>query len=550
LLDDMRCHPAHRDEHVQEKQFVTAPNLFSMPPEPGRSAFILALIAFLSAFGSGCGCGSPRHTRAAPPTVNGPAWWNFGRDAQHSSVSAIATQDLNRVLWTTPVDLAPQYSGAELFIHYGSPVITSRNTVLVGVKTGPTDGFRIEARAGANGALVWSALSDYVLPVRSWNPSYNLTLTPANRVYAPGAGGKLLYRDDADSAAGTMQTAVFFGTASYNAAPATYDANVVINTPLVSDSAGTVYFGFTVSGATPAGLTGGIARLAADGSGGWIGAAAAAGDAAIVQMATNSAPALSGDGLTLYVAVNTAPNTPTPQSGYLLALDSSTLATQAKVQLLDPATAAPAWINDNSTASPAVGPDGDVYFGVLESNAPAHNFRGWLLHFNGALTQTRTPGSFGWDDTASIVPAAMVPGYAGASAYLLMSKYNNYGGAGTGDGKNRVAVLDPFDSAADAISGVPVMKEVLTQLGPTADPGYPGGVKEWCINVAAVDPMTRSVLVNSEDGYLYRWDLSTNLFSQKLQMNNGLAESYTPTAIGPDGAVYAINNAALFAVGR
>ena len=40
-----------------------------------------------------------------------------------------------------------------------------------------------------------------------------------------------------------------------------------------------------------------------------------------------------------------------------------------------------------------------------------------------------TAGSFGWDDTASIVPTSMVPSYAGTSAYLLMTKYNNYGGA-------------------------------------------------------------------------------------------------------------------------
>ena len=84
----------------------------------------------------------------------------------------------------------------------------------------------------------------------------------------------------------------------------------------------------------------------------------------------------------------------------------------------------------------------------------------------------------------------------------------------------------------------------------TPDAGYPGGVKEWCINTAAVDPLTRSVQMNSEDGILYRWDLASNRLTEQIRLNSGLAESYAPTAIGPDGVVYAINNAVLFAVGR
>jgi len=88
----------------------------------------------------------------------------------------------------------------------------------------------------------------------------------------------------------------------------------------------------------------------------------------------------------------------------------------------------------------------------------------------------------------------------------------------TATAKNRVAVLDPNAVQADPVgSGVNVMQEVLTILGITADPAAPaGGVKEWCINTAAVDPATHSVLINSEDGYLYRWDLSTNQFTQKI----------------------------------
>jgi hypothetical protein len=131
-----------------------------------------------------------------------------------------------------------------------------------------------------------------------------------------------------------------------------------------------------------------------------------------------------------------------------------------------------------------------------------------------------------------------------------MTKYNNYARAGSGDSQNKLAVLDPGAQQTDFISGKVVMKEVLTVLGLTRDPNFPGGVVEWCINTAAVDPFTRSIIANSEDGLLYRWDMATNTLTQKIRLTSGLGESYTPTAVGPDGTVYAINNAVLFAVGK
>ncbi len=157
------------------------------------------------------------------PPVNGPAWFGFARDAQHSALGAIATQPLTRVRWTTPVDLAPQYSGNTLLIHYGAPAISTRNAVVVPVKTGAGNGFRVETRLGSNGVLMWSANSDYILPAHNWTPSFNPVITAANRLFMPGAGGKLLFRDDPDSAIGAIQTAVFYGSAAYNLAPASYD---------------------------------------------------------------------------------------------------------------------------------------------------------------------------------------------------------------------------------------------------------------------------------------------------------------------------------------
>jgi hypothetical protein len=116
-----------------------------------------------------------------------------------------------------------------------------------------------------------------------------------------------------------------------------------------------------------------------------------------------------------------------------------------------------------------------------------------------------------------------------------------------------MAVLYPNDQTqADAITAsVTVMKEVITILGPTPDPAGPtGSVKEWCVNTAAVDPFTSSALINSEDGVMYRWHLPSNSFSERIAMNAGVAQSYTPTVIGPDGRIYAINNATLHSIGQ
>jgi hypothetical protein len=533
---------------------IHTPTSFSYQRRPFLECLLalacVAVLASCSGGGGDAGTGSGSLPPPGPP-VDGPGWWGFGRDAQHSALSAIASQDLDLVSWSTPLDLAPQYaSNGTLLTHYGSPVVTSHNTVILPVKTGAAGGFRIEARSGSNGGLIWSADSDYLLPAHNWVPSYNFALTVGNRLYAPGAGGKLLVKDDADSANGALQAAAFYGASVYNSASAAFDASIFIDTPITVDSQGNVFFGFIATGPNPAGLTSGIARIDANGVGSWVSAAAAAGDPGIDKVAMNSAPALSPDLRTLYIAVNTAAVAGTVQTGYLLALDSSTLAFKGKAVLIDPGAGTLARVSDDGTSSPTVGPDGDVFYGVLETNFGSHNGRGWLLHFDSTLATSLVPGGFGWDDTASVVPVSMLPSYGGSSGYLLMTKYNNYEGVGSGDGSNRVAVIDPHASQADAISGLPIMKEVLTVLGPTFESGTSGPVKEWCINTAAVDPLTNSILVNSEDGYLYRWDMATNRLTQRIRLTSGIGESYTPTVIGADGAVYAVNNAVLFSVAK
>jgi hypothetical protein len=190
---------------------------------------------------------------------------------------------------------------------------------------------------------------------------------------------------------------------------------------------------------------------------------------------------------------------------------------------------------------------------------PYNGSRGWLLHFSADLATEYAPGAFGWDDTAAIVPTSMVPSYTGTSSYLIFTKYNNYAGTccDFADGTNKIAILDPYATQVEShpsSNGLLVMKEVMTMLGPTPDPDFrpqfPNAVREWCINTAAVDPFTDSVLCPSEDGHLYRWDLSTNSLSQSVSLTPGVSEPYVPTIVGPDGTVFTLNGGTLFAVGK
>jgi hypothetical protein len=490
-------------------------------------------------------------------------WSNFARNAQHTARSQLATgaQPLNRVIWSTPVDLDPQFSDGELQIHYGSPLITAANTVIVPVKTGATGGFRVDARSAADGSLIWSLPTDYLLPPHGWTPVFGpvLTTLPQPRVYFPGPGGTVYFRKQPDSVCSNSHTCqgqlAFYGLKNYHRYQSAYDAGVQIDTPLTADPKGNIYFGFTVDQSlTPPlrdhngkQLASGIARVSASGDGTWISAADAAADSTMTQVVQNCAPALSNDLKTLYAAVSDS-----GAAGYLVALKSRTLARlkpTERVRLLDPKSGSDATLSNDGSASPTVGPDGDVYYGVLEGPCCGENHaRGWLLHFDGALSQVKTPGAFGWDTTASIVPTSEIPTYSAPSSYLLMTKYNNYAEAG-GDGLNKIAVLDPNSTETDPVTGVMVMNEVRTVLGPTPNDGLPG-VREWCINSAAVDPLTNSILANSEDGKLYRWIPSTNVLSESVVLTSGIGEAYTPTVIGGDGTVYAINDATLFAVGR
>lgn len=479
----------------------------------------------------------------------------FAADAQHTAQYSPPAQQLNRILWSFPVDYRNTGAGA----HYGAPVITTSNTVIVPIRPSAS-GFRLSAFEAATGRLKYNLTTDYVSPPAGWLPVYQPVLVTSDagtRLYYPGAGGTVYYIEnpDSDTPAPPVQQCFYASLTEYSNNATAFNNRVFVNTPITAGSNGAVFFGFRIhtNGAPPPLNTtqGGFARIDAAGNATYVLAGTAANDAQISRDSHSCAPALSHDGATLYVPVKGT----NAYYSYLLGLDSETLATKYKVLLRDPRNNNFAGVLDDATASPTIGPDGDVFFGVGAN--PGNGSRGFLLHFSADLATRKPPGGFGWDYTPAIVPTNMVPGYNGTSPYLLFGKYNNYAGTGDGDGINKLALLDPGATQIDphpSANGLLVMRELMTVVGCTPDSEYQGvnfpfAVREWCINTAAVNPAKNGVFAPCEDGQVYCWDLASDSLSEALRIGPGVGQPYVPTAIGPDGTLYTLNGGRFFALG-
>lgn len=402
------------------------------------------------------------------------------------------------------------------------------------------------------GNVLWSQKTDWIEPPFDWIPSCGSCIGPDNRVYTPGVGGTVYVRSNADDPNATVSQVAFYGISSYNADPADYNSNVKICTPITVDAAGNIFFGFDVTNGTFNGLQSGLARISATGVGTWVACDTANGLSG-TKITNDCTPALSNDGSSVYIATRDTNDYGNP---YLVQLDSTSLATLNKVYLVPPPengnSATFAYILDEGTASPMVGPDGDVYFGIWWSDLVS---RGFMLHYSGDLQTQKPAGAFGWDDTASVVPASAVPAYQGSSSYLVLTKYNNYSDSGIdGDGLNRVAILDPNATEQYTVQYGPThnppnstgptytcMNEVMTIVGPTQNSGQPG-VREWCINSAVIDVPDKAAIINSEDGHVYRWDLTTGNVIDNDSLAPPTGEAYTPTLATADGLAFAVND--------
>ncbi|HWB58143.1 MAG TPA: hypothetical protein VG733_01565, partial [Chthoniobacteraceae bacterium] len=230
-------------------------------------------------------------------------WPCYGCNPQHTSTSPENSQAPLVVHWSAPVDMNPPSTGGNLYIHYGSPVITDANTVLVPVKTGSTDGFEVLAYSyKASGTLskVWTMTTDYSAPACAWIPICGISLAPGDISLAvPAAGGTVLVRQSPDSATGVATRLAFYGIANYNSNPGAFAAAIKICTPITTDASGNLYFGYVSNGALlpgyPSGIPSGLARIGSNGSGTFTAASAMSGDATTQSVLYNCAPALGNN---------------------------------------------------------------------------------------------------------------------------------------------------------------------------------------------------------------------------------------------------------------
>lgn len=485
-----------------------------------------------------------------------------------------ATQSASQVKWQTALDddRAAYGYGSDVLIHFAAPMVTAANTVVYALRytttgsSGPIfDNWKVVGRSAATGAVGWQLNTDYSAAViwpNDWTSVFPATLFPSGAgqgVAAAGAAGSVWVRNSGDNVTSPVSRVVFYTSlADFNANKTGY-LPIKICTPIISDKSGNLFFGYEVTATVPSSASklgsGGIAKVnALTGVGSFVSVAGLAIDSSLSRPAINAAPALSNDGESIYVAL-------TGGSNVLAKLSTANLALEASVVLQDPSVAGQARLINESSASPMVGPDGHVFMGVFGNQW--RESHGWTLQFDADLKSTNAfgkalpVGAFGWDDTPSVVPAYAVPSYHGRASYLILCKYNNYDDNGSdagADGSNKVAVLDPTsnDLSVDRQTGIKVMNEILTVLGPTKtndDAKHPDARNEWCINSAAIDVNGKAAIINSEDGHMYRWSFVTNQPTETLDLQPATGEAYTETAVGPDGQLYVINNAILFAIG-
>jgi hypothetical protein len=210
-------------------------------------------------------------------------------------------------------------------------------------------------------------------------------------------------------------------------------------------------------------------------------------------------------------------------------------------------------INDNSTSSPVIAPDGSVIYG---SQTRYNYSQGHLLRYS-STGQFLASYPYGWDVTPAI--------YKHNGTYSIITKENRYN---VGSYCRDPAVCPPDRNATTPNDPESYF---ITQLSPNLEVEWQykntntqsckrnpdNSIScvddkpfsfEWCVNGVAVDA-NGVVYANSEDGNAYAVKQGGILKSRHF-LKIALLSAYTPTVIGGDGKIYVQQNGELFVIGQ
>jgi len=174
---------------------------------------------------------------------SGPAWTEWGQDAQHAGTLAVNGQALSTVYFDYAYDpfVFPELSASsgQLSVHYMTP-LTDGDSVTMETKSGSYSSDTYSAQTWGvvqfrwvNGALVrqWQATSDWKAVGGTgdfWEPVFHGAIANGH-LYIPGGRGTILKLDGSGAVAARI-------------VPAAWDANTYTVSPITVDGAGHLYF--------------------------------------------------------------------------------------------------------------------------------------------------------------------------------------------------------------------------------------------------------------------------------------------------------------------
>ena len=201
-------------------------------------------------------------------------------------------------------------------------------------------------------------------------------------------------------------------------------------------------------------------------------------------------------------------------------------------------------VNDQSTASPVIAPDGSILYGAFTS----YNYsRGHLMRFS-ADGEYLSAYDFGWDITPAVYEhdgtwsvvikdnTYPVGSYCGLALFCGQAEASYSLTSLTAELQPEWHYRNTNDQLCERLADDSIQCRKSDEVG-----------FEWCVNMVAVD-RDGNVYANSEDGNVYALDRSGNEIG-RLFLKVAIGAAYTPLAIGGDGRIYTQNDGVLFVTG-